>query len=61
MLTRRTFVHQANAALSGITSQDICSLIRRIYGASSGGGSSGVRFDPPMAMDLIMLASRLCS
>jgi hypothetical protein len=32
-----------------------------VYGADSGGGSSGVWFDPPMAMDLIMLASHLCS
>jgi ankyrin repeat protein len=37
-----------------ITISDIQSLVRRM-------GSRGVHFDPPVAMDLIMLTSRLCS
>jgi hypothetical protein len=38
-----------------VTSNDICSLVRRM---SSHGG---VQFSAPVAMDLIMLTSRLCS
>jgi hypothetical protein len=37
-----------------VTISDIQSLVRRM-------GSRGVHFDPPVAMDLIMLTSRLCS
>jgi hypothetical protein len=37
-----------------ITINDIQSLVRRM-------GSRGVNFDPPVALDIIMLTSRLCS
>ena len=37
-----------------ITINDVQSLIRRM-------GARGVHFDPPVAMDIIMLTSRLCS
>ena len=47
-------------------SHDIGSLVRRFstntIGASRGGGGGcGVSFDPSVAMDLILLTSRLCS
>jgi ankyrin repeat protein len=61
ILTSKPYHMPAIVVQQLITSQDICSLIRRIYDTSSGGSTSGVRFDPPMAMDLIMLVSRLCS
>ena len=37
-----------------MTINDIQSIVRRM-------GSRGVHFDPPVAMDIVMLTSRLCS
>lgn len=38
-----------------VTSNDIASLVRRV------GSAGGVHFDTPVALDLVMLTSRLCS